>query len=140
MRTLLLSVTTFIAFVGAAQAEMSEVQRDTIVRRACEAAIWGMPAVAVYDIEQAMQRDAGAAPGVVAYMSAPMDSRHGFLTANVVTPYAIAGLTTKDGPIVIEIPPAGDKAEFFGTLVNAWQVPIADVGTTGGDEGPGASI
>lgn len=126
-------------FMGApASQAMTETERDTVVRRACEAAIWGMPAVAVYDIELAMQRDAGAAPGVVAFMSSPMDSRHGFLTANDVTPYATAGLTTKDGPIVLEVPPAGDKAGFFGTIVNAWQVPILDVGTTGDDKGKGA--
>ncbi|MCP4383030.1 MAG: DUF1254 domain-containing protein [Hyphomicrobiales bacterium] len=118
-------------------ADLTDVNRDLIVQRACEAAIWGIPAVAAYDIELAIQRDAGAAPGVVAYMSAPMDSRHGFLTANDVTPYTFTGLTTKDGPIVIDVPPAGDKAAFFGTIVNAWQVPIADVGTTGEDEGAG---
>ncbi|SLN38668.1 hypothetical protein PSA7680_01917 [Pseudoruegeria aquimaris] len=120
-----------------AAAEMSDVQRALIERRACEAAIWGMPAVGVYDIELALQRDAGASPGVVGYMSEPMDSRHGFLTANDVTPYTFTGLTTKDGPIVIEVPPAGEKAAFFGTIVNAWQVPIADVGTTGEDAGAG---
>ena len=122
---------------GPVAAEMSEVARDTFVRRACEAAIWAMPAVAVYDIELALQRDAGAAPGVIGYMSAPMDSRHGFLTANDVTPYVFGGLSVEDGPIVIEVPAAGEKAAFFGTIVNAWQVPIADVGTTGTDEGEG---
>jgi len=122
---------------GAAGAEMTDTQRDIVVRRACEAAIWGMPAVGVYDIELAIQRDAGAAPGVVAYMSAPMDSRHGFLTANDVTPYTFTGLSVKDGPMVIDVPPAGDKAAFFGTITNAWQVPLADVGTTGTDQGAG---
>ena len=112
-------------------AEMTDLQRDLVVRRACDAAIWGMPAVGVYDIELALQRDAGAEPGTVGYMSAAMDSRHGFLTANDVTPYTFTGLTTRDGPIVIEVPPAGDKAAFFGTIVNAWQTPLADVGTTG---------
>ncbi|MCT8161487.1 DUF1214 domain-containing protein [Pseudoruegeria sp. SHC-113] len=120
-----------------AAAELSAVQRAMIERRACEAAIWGMPAVGVYDIELALQRDAGAAPGVVGYMTEPMDSRHGFLTANDVTPYTFTGLSTKDGPIVIDVPPAGEKAAFFGTIVNAWQVPIADVGTSGEDAGEG---
>ncbi len=120
------------AFAG-----LSAVERDAVVRRACEAAVWAMPAVGVYDVELAIQRDAGAKPGTVAYMSAPMDSRHGFLTANDVTPYVFSGLTTKDGPIVLEVPPAGDKAQFFGTIVNAWQTPIADVGPSGTDQGRG---
>ncbi|XYK81300.1 MAG: DUF1214 domain-containing protein [Labrenzia sp.] len=125
-------------FMGApASQAMTKIERDTIVRRACEAAIWGMPAVSVYDIELAMQRDGGAEAGTLGYMSAPMDSRHGFLTANDVTPYTFGALTTKDGPIVIEVPPAAEKVAFFGTIVNAWQVPIADVGTTGEDGGEG---
>ncbi len=143
-RTRLRAETTIAAFVtaasfmtGSAAAEMSAIQRATIERRACEAAIWAMPAVSVYDIELALQRDAGAAPGVVGYMSKPMDSRHGFLTANDVTPYTFTGLSTKDGPMVIDVPPAGDKAAFFGTVTNAWQVPLADVGTSGEDAGEG---
>ncbi|NOD99050.1 DUF1214 domain-containing protein [Ruegeria sp. HKCCD6228] len=120
-----------------ASAEMSDAQRNLIERRACEAAIWGMPAVGVYDIELAIQRDAGADRGVIAYMSEPMDSRHGFLTANDVTPYVFGGGITVDEPVVIDVPPAGDKAAFFGTIVNAWQVPLADVGTTGEDAGEG---
>lgn len=119
------------------QDTMSDTERGMVVQRACEAAIWGMPAVGIYDIELALQRDAGADFGVLGYMSEPMDSRHGFLTANDVTPYTFGGLTVKDGPIVIDVPPAGDKAAFFGTIVNAWQVPIADVGTTGDDAGEG---
>jgi len=118
-------------------AEMTDIEHQTVIRRACDAAIWSMPAVGIYDIELAIQRDAGARPGVVAYMSEPMDSRHGFLTANDVTPYVFTGLSVKDGPIVIEVPPAGDKAAFFGTIVNAWQVPIADVGVAGDDQGKG---
>jgi hypothetical protein len=120
-----------------ARAEMSEVAKELAVRRACDAAIWAMPAVGVYDIELALQRDQGAKPGVIAFMSKPMTSRHGFLTANDVTPYVFGGLTTADGPIVIDVPPAGDKAEYFGTIVNAWQTPIADVGPSGDDEGKG---
>ncbi|AXI47906.1 hypothetical protein C1J03_18990 [Sulfitobacter sp. SK012] len=130
-----LSALTILATPAFAQ--MSDVTRSMVERRACEAAIWGLPAISAYDIELSLQRDAGAEPGVIGYMSAPMDSRHGFLTANDVTPYVIGGLTTKDGPIVIEVPPAGDKAAFFGTIVNAWQVPLADVGTTGTDKGEG---
>ncbi len=137
MRTIFLTAVVIIGLSSAAVAELGTTQRDLISRRACEAVIWAMPAVAAYDIELALQRDAGAAPGVVGYMSAPMDSRHGFLTANDVTPYTFTGLTTKDGPIVIDVPPAGEKAAFFGTIVNAWQAPIADVGTTGEDAGAG---
>ena len=66
-----------------------------------------------------------------------MTSRHGFLTANDVTPYAIGSLTCKDGPLVVEVPAASDKASYFGTFVDAWQTPIADVGPPGDDKGKG---
>lgn len=46
----------------------------------------------------------------------PMNSRHGFLTANDVTPYVTSAQTTRDGPLVIEVPPAGEKASYFGTI------------------------
>ena len=117
--------------------DMNEVQRDRIVNRACEAAIWGLPAVAVYDIELALQRDAGAKPGTIGYMTAPMDSRHGFLTANDVTPYVFAGMPLNGEPHVIEVPPVGDKAQLFGSILNAWQRPLVDVGPSGEDAGKG---
>jgi hypothetical protein len=120
-----------------AYAQMSGIAKGLAVHRACEAAIWAMPAVGVYDIELALQRDRGAAPGVIGYMTQPMTSRHGFLTANDVTPYVFGGLTTANGPVVIDVPPAGDRAEYFGTIVNAWQTPIADVGPSGDDKGEG---
>ena len=66
-----------------------------------------------------------------------MTSQQGFLTANDVTPYAIASLTTADGPLVIEVPPASEMTVFFGTVIDAWMRPVADVGPTGLDEGKG---
>jgi hypothetical protein len=96
-----------------------------------------MPAVSVYDIELSIRRDLGGQFGDVAYLSKPMTSRHGFLTANDVTPYVTSGQSTADGPLVVEVPPAGDKVSFFGTFVDAWQTPVVDVGPPGQDEGRG---
>ena len=56
------------------------------VQRAAEAAAWAMPAVSVYDIELSIQRDLAGHFGDVVYFSKPMTARHGFLTANDVTP------------------------------------------------------
>ena len=124
-----LACLTLLAFgsttfsIASANAEMSDVERDALVRRSCELAIWGLPAVAIYDLELALQRDAGAEPGTIAYMTAPMDSRHGFLTANDVTPYAFTGMPLNGEPHVVEVPPIGEKAQLFGSIVNAWQRP-----------------
>ncbi len=113
------------------------IEYEMAVQRATEAAIWAMPAVSVWDIAFSTQRDLGGDIGDIVYFTHPMDSKHGFLTANDVTPYAVASLSTRDGPIVVEVPPAGEKASFFGTFVDAWQTPIADVGPPGQDEGRG---
>lgn len=134
------SLASFWAILGATAAtagEMASVQRDMIVRRSCEAAIWGLPAVAIYDLELALQRDAGAKPGMVGYMMAPMDSRHGMLTANDVTPYIFSGFPLDGEPMVIEVPPVGEKAQLFGSVLNAWQRPLVDVGPAGEDGGKG---
>jgi len=123
--------------VGIAQAA-PPISYQMKVQRAAEAAIWAMPAVSVYDIELSIQRDLGGKFGDVVYFSKPMESRHGFLTANDVTPYVVSAQSTKDGPLVVEVPPASQKVSYFGTFVDAWQTPIADVGPPGDDKGKGA--
>jgi hypothetical protein len=117
--------------------EQRSIDHEMTVQRACQAAIWAMPAVGIWDIAYSIQRDLGGEIGDVVYFTKPMTSRHGFLTANDVTPYVVAALTTKDGPLVVEVPAASDKTSFFGTFVNAWDVPIADVGPPGADKGKG---
>lgn len=121
---------------GASSHDSSEYQ--TLVRRACEVAIWAMPAVGIWDITVSTRRDLSGDVGDIVYFSQPMTSRHGFLTANDVVPYVVASLTSKGDPLVVEVPPASDKTSYFGTFVNAWDVPIADVGPPGDDKGKGA--
>ena len=117
--------------------EPGSIEYKIAVQRATQAAIWAMPAVSVIDIALATQRDLGGDIGDIVYFSKPMVSRHGFLTANNNVPYVIASLSTKDGPIVVDVPPAAEKTSFFGTFVDAWFVPIADVGPPGSDQGEG---
>lgn len=113
------------------------IEYKVAVQRAAQAAIWAMPAVGIIDIALATQRDLGGKVGDVVYFSKPMVSRHGFLTANNQVPYVIASLSTKEGPLVVDVPPASEKTSYFGTFVNAWDTPIADVGPTGEDKGKG---
>jgi len=114
------------------------IEYEIAVQRATQAAIWGMPAVGIVDLEKATKRDLGGDVNDVVYVSKPFASRHGFLTANDVTPYAWGSLSTEEGPLVVEVPPANDKVGYFGTIVNTWDVPLIDVGTTGFDKGKGA--
>ena len=131
-------VLLLVAPAAFAQTNQSDLLHDMLVQRSCEAAIWAMPAVGMIDFEKATKRDLGGEVNDVIYVSEPFASRHGFLTANDVTPYAWASLSTEKGPLVVEVPPANDLVGYFGTIVDGWDVPLIDVGTTGHDKGKGA--
>ncbi len=119
-------------------AQQTQAHETMLHRRAVEAAIWGIPAVSMRSAFNATKRDLGGDWGDVVYFSKPMVSRHGFLTANNQTPYVISSINTKDGPMVVDVPAASETTKFFGSFIDAWQLPIADVGPTGDDKGKGA--
>ena len=54
--------------------------------------------------------------GDMVSLSAPMSAIHGVLTANDAVPYVVAALSTADGPLVVEVPPATDTVNLFGTF------------------------
>ena len=61
-----------------------------------------------------------------------LDAKSLFLTANTTTPYTLLYLSTKDGPLVVEVPP-----EFLGPIDDAWFRWVTDVGIAGPDKGKG---
>jgi hypothetical protein len=61
-----------------------------------------------------------------------MDSKTLFLTANTTTIYNFGWLNTKDGPVVLELPP-----KVLGTIDDFWFHWVGDVGITGPDKGKG---
>ena len=126
-----------LAITPSVQADKT-LEHQMMVQRASEVAIWAMPAVGMIDFEKATKRDLGGDVNDVVYVSKPFVSRHGFLTANDVTPYAWSSMSTEKGPLVVEVPAANDKVGYFGTIVDAWDAPLIDVGTTGHDKGKGA--
>jgi hypothetical protein len=50
--------------------------------------------------------------------------------------YFLAFFNTKDGPVVIEIPPADDGV-INGSIMEPWQAALEDVGPAGADTGSG---
>lgn len=126
----------------AAQVQALEMNpyEKMIHRRAVEAAVWGMPIEGTRGLLLAARKDLGADWNDIIYFSKPMESRHGFLTANNQVPYVVASLNTKDGPLVLEVPGASDKAKFFGSLVDVWDYPFTDVGPAGADKGKGGKF
>jgi hypothetical protein len=110
--------------------------RATTERRAVEAAIWGMPIVAFDAMRRAFLRDAGAKYNDIVFWSKQADWKFQVTTPNASTWYVYIAINTKDGPQVIEIPPA-IGAGLFGSMNDAWQVPMADIGPEGEDKGRG---
>jgi hypothetical protein len=113
-----------------------ELARRAIERRAIEAMNWGMPAVNYDLMFQAMVR-AGGTMNQIVYWSQFLDGKNQFLTPNPDVIYLMPFFNTKDGPVVIEIPPAGDAGSITGTIMDCWQAALEDVGPAGVDKGKG---
>jgi hypothetical protein len=126
-----------ICFAGAANAETSgDNSRRSIERRAVEAVIWGMPVVN-YDLMYQEMLKLGGKPNQIVYWSRLPDWKNQTLTPNPDVIYLMPFFSTKDaGPMVLEIPPADDGV-INGTIMDAWQVPLEDVGPAGVDKGNG---
>ncbi len=115
----------------------AELTKRTLERRAVDAAIWGMPIVSFDVMRQGFFRDAKAHYGDIMYWSRFSSWKNQTATPDTSVRYVIFFTNTKDGPLVIEVPPVGDDAALSGTFLDAWQVPLIDVGTTGEDLGNG---
>lgn len=113
-----------------------DLARRTIERRAVEAVIWGMPLVNTDAMRQAYFRDVGARYNDICYFSAPADWRFQVTTPNASTNYVYFNFNLKDGPVVVEIP-AAVGAGLLGSMVDAWDTPMADIGPAGDDQGKG---
>ncbi|WP_010443850.1 hypothetical protein, partial [Ruegeria conchae] len=88
----------------ARSAEVEDIDYKIMVQRATQTAIWGMPAAGMIDFLKGIRRDLGGDYNDIIYLNKPFDSKHGFLTANDVTAYAWASMTSEPGPLVIEVP------------------------------------
>jgi hypothetical protein len=122
--------------VSAQDSFSNDLQQRMLERRAVDAMIWGMPIVSFDVMRQGFFRDAKARYGDIMYWSSPSTWKNQTTTPNNSTRYVIFFTNTKDGPVVLEVPPVGDAA-LFGTLLDAWQVPLIDVGNEGEDQGKG---
>ena len=123
--------------VRAQSLSAEDLARRTIERRAVEAVIWGMPAVNAELMFQAM-RDARADFNQVVYWSQPASWKNQTLTPNPSTIYFMPFFNTKrSGPMVLEIPQTYGGISISGSIDEAWQTAIEDVGAAGMDKGYG---
>ncbi|RCJ07431.1 DUF1254 domain-containing protein [Cupriavidus necator] len=114
----------------------AEATADSRQKLAAEAAVWGMPIVSVDAMREAFFRDAGAAYNDIVFWSRPADWKNQTTTPNSSSLYVYFNFNLKDGPVALDLP-AADGAGIFGSVLDAWQVPLADVGPAGEDEGRG---
>ena len=114
-----------------------QLDERALNRRAIEAVVWGMPAVnaqLMFDAAKKYGADFNQAviwPGLLTW-------KNQTLTPNPSTIYIMAFYNTKDvGPMVLEIPPADQEDSITGSVDDAWQTALQDVGPAGVDKGKG---
>jgi hypothetical protein len=118
-RTVVAALALIYAMVPARAQDFSteDLARRTLERRAVEAVIWGMPAVNLDLMLQAMIGSARGKPNQIVYWSRLPDWKNQTLTPNPDVIYLMPFLNTKDvGPMVLEIRPADDGV-INGTIM-----------------------
>jgi len=120
-----------LAFTSAHAADFThqELKSRTVARRAVDTVIWGVPAVTLDMMRQAYLRDAKAKYNDIVWWPKGSDWMNQSLDTDTSVRYMYFFCNTKtDGPVVVEIPNGATESHFYGTLMDAWQVPIVDLG------------
>lgn len=125
--------------VHAAEFDLSKADTHDRVtyHRAIDAAIWAMPLMN-YKFWMDSLAENGVGPNDVGYNSKVQDWRFQTATPNNTTPYIHIYWNLENGPVVFEMPPSVEGIGIFGTIMDAWQRPLEDVGAKGRDRGLGA--
>ena len=113
-----------------------EINNQLLRSRAVEAVIWGMPAVNYDLMLQEMLAKTSAKVNEIIYWSKPADWKNQTLTPNPDAIYFMIFFNTKNGPIVIDVPPA-EGGSFAANIDDIWQMPLEDAGPNGADKGKG---
>lgn len=117
-----------------------ETFKDQVLyRRAFEAVLWSVPMVNKRGLRRGTLAIGGDENVVLAW-SAGATPLFEALTPNNVSPYVLAMTDLRKGPVVLEIPPANDKAAMFGQLADHWYQTFVDIGPIGVDKGKGAKL
>lgn len=109
-------------------------------QRAFEAVLWAMPMTSIYSFRRGAFENLGVKDNDIVAMSGVATPKLEAITANSTTPYIAAFTDLRKGPVVLEIPAAGEDGSVYGQVVDAWQFTIADVGPSGLDKGKGGKL
>jgi hypothetical protein len=109
-----------------------ELATRTVYRRAVDAVIWGVPAVNLDMMRQAYLRDAKASYNDIVWWPNGAGWQNQSLDVDTSVRYLFVFSNAKnDGPIVLDLPAANASAQFLGTIMDSWQVPLTDIGVGG---------
>jgi len=112
-------------------ATVQKVYDNLDFQRGVQAFLTALPAASMYAFRTGI-RTFGPDNQTVIIAESLLDSRSLFLTANCETVYNGLWLDTKDGPLVIEVPP-----RVLGMVNDFWDRYVTDVGKPGPDHGKG---
>ena len=131
--------TNFVTVVGGEPAlepgRLQKLYDNLIFMRGVETFLSGIPATSIEAIRLGCIEVGAKRVSDVVIFDKLMDSNPLFLTGNTDTVYALAILELdRDGPTVVEIPPKCGP----GTVDDAWQRFVVDMGAPGLDKGKGA--
>jgi hypothetical protein len=115
------------------QDTVSKLYDEIDFQRACQAYLWGIPAVGLAKWRMA-HRDVmkGKQGEMLSYLD--FAEKLGILTPNYTTPYICGFIDTQEtGPFVVELP----SGLMAGMVMDAWQRVLADLGVVGPDQGKG---
>jgi len=115
------------------QETVTKLYDEMDFQRACQAYLWGIPAVGMAEWRLAHRDIMKAKNGeMLSYLT--FQEKLGILTPNYTTPYIISLIDLQEsGPIVVQIPPG----LMAGMILDAWQRVLADLGVVGPDKGKG---
>jgi len=143
MRKTVLAALMLLMGMALAQAQSpsaDELNRRLIQSRAVEAVIWGIPAVNTDLMRQEMLTKTPGKVGQVIYWGRPLDWHNQTLTPNPDALYFMVFFNTKDGPVVLDLPPGDANGSFNGNIVTVWQMALEDAGLLGIDKGAGGKF
>jgi len=140
---LFLMVIVAISFYSSGKALCAEPAQQQIdweyqiaYQRGIEAMNWALPAVSMLSMRDA-NFSLGGGYNTIYWLSQVPTALQEAITANNQTPYASIFINTKEGPVILDVPPATARTAIFGSAIDVWQVPIADIGPAGSDQGKG---
>ncbi|HEX6847846.1 MAG TPA: DUF1254 domain-containing protein [Chitinophagaceae bacterium] len=114
----------------------ANTNEQAIYSRAFNAVVWGMPAVNSELMHESLLH-ANCDYNQVVYWSGRVNDKNQTLTPNPDVIYVNPYYDTRKGPVVLEIPAAEGVSSITGSIDDAWQTAIEDVGPAGVDKGKG---